>query len=659
MATPKKKGFNRNGAMRRAKIHEIKGHEFAAHFFKQPTFCAHCSQFMWGLNKQGYKCRLCGLVTHKRCHQYIGFACPGAEDDLFSETDAPRKPHIFSSKSYATPTFCDLCGTMLYGLVKQGHQCSECKMNVHKRCIPNVPPLCGQDQTEKRGRVQLELEWQEVTPVLSSLKVTINEGKNLLAMDPNGLSDPYVKLYLVPDPAKSTKAKTKIIKASLNPVWKERFSFDFTPGASLDRRLLISVWDFDRLSQNDFMGSMSFSLQQIKEQGKVSGWFKLLDAKKGEHMHIPVPEVSDDAAVGSLREQFENAALQQSPTKKAPAPKSAASVSASDFTFLKVLGKGSFGKVMLAEKKGSKQVFAIKVLKKDVVLQDDDVDCTMTERRVLGLSENRPPFLTNLYSTFQTDDRLYFVMEFVNGGDLMYQIQQQDHFSEKLSVFYSAEISIGLWYLHDQGIIYRDLKLDNVMLAADGHVKIADFGMCKEGIKNGRTTTTFCGTPDYIAPEIIQYKPYGSSVDWWSLGVLLYEMLVGAPPFDGDDEDELFDNILAAPISYPRTLSREASQVLRGFMTRDHQSRLGCSTTGKRDIMDHPFFRNIDWAKLEAKQVTPPFKPRIKSAKDANNFDSEFTSEKPVLTPTDPRLIKTIDHTQFAGFSFVNPTMSH
>lgn len=278
----------------------------------------------------------------------------------------------------------------------------------------------------------------------------------------------------------------------------------------------------------------------------------------------------------------------------------------------------------------------------------------MVERRVLSLAWEHP-FLTHLHCTFQTTENLFFVMEYLNGGDLMFHIQNCHKFDVQRSTFYAAEIICGLQFLHSKGIVYRDLKLDNVLLDSEGHIKIADFGMCKENMEGETRTCTFCGTPDYIAPEILLGQKYGSSVDWWSFGVLLYEMLIGQSPFHGRDEEELFQSIRTDDPCYPRWLAKDARDILIKLFVREPERRLGV----KGNIRQHSFFKDTDWNALEKREVAPPFRPTVKSPSDVSNFDKEFINEKPRLSCADRTLMNSVDQTMFNNFSFVNPAVGH
>ncbi|KAL2090342.1 hypothetical protein ACEWY4_015030 [Coilia grayii] len=325
-----------------------------------------------------------------------------------------------------------------------------------------------------------------------------------------------------------------------------------------------------------------------------------------------------------------------------------------DFKCVAVLGRGHFGKVLLAEYKSTGEMFAIKALKKGDIVARDEVDSLMCEKRIFEtVNSVRHPFLVNLFACFQTREHVCFVMEYAAGGDLMMHIHA-DVFSEPRAVFYAACVVLGLQFLHDHKIVYRDLKLDNLLLDTEGYVKIADFGLCKEGMGFRDRTSTFCGTPEFLAPEVLTETSYTRAVDWWGLGVLIFEMLVGESPFPGDDEEEVFDSIVNDEVRYPRFLSTEAISIMRRLLRRNPERRLGAGEKDAEEVKKHPFFRNVDWNGLLAKKVRPPFVPTIKGREDVSNFDDEFTSEAPILTPPrEPRTLTTNEQEMFGDFDYI------
>ncbi|CCK69533.1 protein kinase C KNAG_0C04310 [Huiozyma naganishii CBS 8797] len=327
-------------------------------------------------------------------------------------------------------------------------------------------------------------------------------------------------------------------------------------------------------------------------------------------------------------------------------------VSLDNFILLKVLGKGNFGKVILSKSKNTGSLCAIKVLKKDNIIQNHDIESARAEKKVFLLAtETRHPFLTNLFCSFQTENRIYFAMEFIGGGDLMWHVQNQ-RLSVRRAKFYAAEVLLALKFFHSNGVIYRDLKLENILLTSEGHIKIADYGLCKDEMWYGNKTSTFCGTPEFMAPEILKDQEYSRAVDWWAFGVLLYQMLLCQSPFSGDDEDEVFNAILTDEPLYPIDMAGDIVQIFQGLLAKDPEHRLGAGPRDALEVMEEPFFRNINFDDILQLKVKPPYIPEIKSAEDTSYFEQEFTSAPPTLTPI-PSVLTTTQQEEFRGFSFM------
>uniref|UniRef100_A0A3Q2CKZ0 protein kinase C n=1 Tax=Cyprinodon variegatus TaxID=28743 RepID=A0A3Q2CKZ0_CYPVA len=328
-----------------------------------------------------------------------------------------------------------------------------------------------------------------------------------------------------------------------------------------------------------------------------------------------------------------------------------------DFKLIAVLGRGHFGKVLLSEYKKTGSQYAIKALKKGDIVARDEVESLMCEKRIFEtVNSSHHPFLVNLFACFQTPEHVCFVMEYTAGGDLMMHIHA-DVFAEPRAVFYSACVVLGLQFLHDHKIVYRDLKLDNLLLDTEGFVKIADFGLCKEGMGYGDRTSTFCGTPEFLAPEVLTDTSYTRAVDWWGLGVLVYEMLVGESPFPGDDEEEVFDSIVNDEVRYPRFLSTDAIGIMRRLLRRNPERRLGSGEKDAEDVKKQPFFRCLmnERTILKKRKVTPPFIPTIAGKEDVSNFDTEFTAEAPALTPPrERRSLSRKEQDYFKDFDYVS-----
>jgi len=315
-----------------------------------------------------------------------------------------------------------------------------------------------------------------------------------------------------------------------------------------------------------------------------------------------------------------------------------------NFDLLTIVGTGKYGKVVKVQEKATGKIFAMKVLNKKNILYGGEVQHTIAERNIL--MKIRHPFLMRLHYAFQTTEKLALVMDFVNGGDLFYHLQLQParKFDNDRVCFYAAEIALGIEHLHEMGILYRDLKPENVLIDADGHIRLTDFGLSKEGFyKTNDRTSTFCGTPEYLAPEILAGGDYNNAVDWWAFGAIIYEMLTGWAPFYTKDVQKMYKLKITARIGVPDYVQPQAKHLLLRLLDRNPDTRM----TDPEKIKTHPWFSKIDWQKLYKKEIEPPFKPILASTHSTEMFDPDFTQkniENEIGNTQDPAIDDTTDN---------------
>mmetsp|Transcript_48049 Transcript_48049/g.135768 ORF Transcript_48049/g.135768 Transcript_48049/m.135768 type:complete len:333 (+) Transcript_48049:82-1080(+) len=311
-----------------------------------------------------------------------------------------------------------------------------------------------------------------------------------------------------------------------------------------------------------------------------------------------------------------------------------------DFILMKVIGKGSYGKVMLVRHKSETEdsVYAMKMLRKENVIKRNQVEHTKTERNVLEAVSH--PFIVTLYYAFQTPKKLYFVLEYCPGGELFFHLSRAGRFSEGRCRFYASEILLAIEYLHKLNIIYRDLKPENILLDADGHVKLTDFGLSKEGIQDNFSAKSMCGTPEYLAPEVIQSKGHGLGVDWWTLGILLFEILAGYPPFYDDNPFGIYKKVLAGQIEFPGGMELKAKDLIKRLLMHDQGKRLGCLKDGVDDVKRHKYYKGLDWDLLGSRSLPPPFIPPVSGLDDVSMFEQypeSMENDAPPLSPEEQR----------------------
>ncbi|KAF9095504.1 hypothetical protein BGX29_008987 [Mortierella sp. GBA35] len=510
------------------------------------------------------------------------------------------------------------------------------------------------------------------TPVSTSkspvghLFLQIVEARNLTLINPAAISRPYCLVEydqnelmtapaLLEANAMGRRGGNDIFAramAASSPKWRQDAEFDVVRP---NQQISITIYDSGAADEDQdpgkrFLGQVKLKPSEIHNR-MIDSWFRL-QGREGE-------DGGEQEVTGEIRVTIKYQAIESR------------HLSTSDFDILRVLGVGSFGKVYQVRKKDTGRIYAMKVLVKKQVIEQKQVEHTIAERNVL-VQALQSPFIVGLKFSFQTPTKLYLVQDFMNGGELFFHMQNEGTFSESRARFYAAELVLALEHLHSCNVVYRDLKPENILLSSQGHIVLVDFGLCKQNVTEDERTHTFCGTTEYLAPEIVKGTGYGKAVDWWSLGVLLYEMLVGASPFADTRTEGTYHKILHQPVIFPSHLgaipssggagagrkgrrphptspdpaaiqgvgntgiSVNAQDLIQRFLDKNPKTRLGSGRSGAEavaQIKAHPFFKGIDFERLKTRDVTPPFQPHVgvMGDLDVSNFDAHFTDQRATL----------------------------
>lgn len=365
--------------------------------------------------------------------------------------------------------------------------------------------------------------------------------------------------------------------------------------------------------------------------------------------HLEIPGGAGEQAVSQRRLSGHSSRSHVDFQVQEPTPVTLGKVRKDDFEILHLIGQGGYGKVWQVKYKTTNEIYAMKVFRKDFLVKSKAVSSTFVERDVLKKCLH--PNIVRLHFAFQDEDRLYLVMDYINGGQLFNVLRDGDSVAdEKLARFYMAELVLALEYLHDNNIVHRDLKPENILIDEDGHILLTDFGLAKEDISNENRTSSFCGTLEYMSPEMIQGQPYSFSTDMWSIGVLLYDILMGRPPFMHSNNSVLQKKIMTEKIKLPSYLDASTHAVIKGLIERNVERRLTI-----KKLKSHAFFKGVDWEKLQNHEVQPPFRPKVtRGMSDVSNFDEKFTSLPAQFSPV-VRRKEASDDDVFANFSYTRP----